>query len=341
MRIFFITNSLTGGGAERAISNLINSLDTDRFEISLIPINAGEKDKIVAKCHVHPLNRPHNGSIKSIIVSAVKLQIQIFRLRPKYLILNCALPELIGALTFGKHKLITVEHSRIPWSGRENLGRVTRRILKLRKSRWVVVSSDLQIWSLEKVETITIPNAMELDGVKTLQEEYIVGETSKKRLVFIGRLSHEKQPLQFLEIARLTELSSIVIGDGPLRAEMERFVVHEQLDCIFLGYVPDPWILTDGSNDILLVTSRTEGDGLVIAEAILRNFPLLVSDIPDLHRFKFPPNFYCKGIGGFCTAIANYQSGELQLNFEVSFVRDFMESRNPRFIVELWETILQ
>jgi|688.fasta_scaffold03535_17 glycosyltransferase involved in cell wall biosynthesis len=341
LRISVITNSLSGGGAERAINTLVNSLETSKYEITLVPVNVGRADKIQPSCRVIELNRPQDGGIFSLVKGAIRLQKHFLHFRPKYVVLNCSLPELLGAITFGRHRIIVVEHSSMPWFGRKNLGRIVRCILKIRKSLWIVVSKDLGVWSSRSIKPLLIPNAIDFQSSAPGTQKRLPRDGSRKqRLVFIGRLSAEKQPMLFLQIAQLTGYSSIVIGDGPLKYEMERFVELKSLDCQFVGHVTDPWVMTD-ENDLLLVTSKTEGDGLVVAEAILRNFPMLVNDISDLQRFNLPRDFYCSDIQDFRRSISEYMKGNLLLSLTDTFIQNLADSRDPRLIAGIWEGVLK
>jgi hypothetical protein len=98
--------------------------------------------------------------------------------------------------------------------------------------------------------------------------------------------------------------------------------------------------MTD-ENDLLLVTSKTEGDGLVVAEAILRNFPRLVNDISDLQRFNLPRDFYCSDIQDFRRSISEYMKGDLLLALTDTFIQNLADSRDPRLIAGIWEGVLK
>ena len=97
-----VTNSLTGGGAERAMNLLSIELLNRGWSTALVPINAGGQDQVIPLCDVFPLERPWNGSLASTFKSVIKFNQVVRSWRPDVVILNCDLPELLGALLFVK-----------------------------------------------------------------------------------------------------------------------------------------------------------------------------------------------------------------------------------------------
>lgn len=94
----------------------------------------------------------------------------------------------------------------------------------------------------------------------------------KNKILFVGRLNEQKDPIRLLECAELlkNKSSSFILdiyGDGPLRKMMESEIKKRQLnDVVSLkGYVDDKLIYKNYS--MLWLTSKVEGFGLVIIEA--------------------------------------------------------------------------
>lgn len=84
------------------------------------------------------------------------------------------------------------------------------------------------------------------------------------RVVFIGNLSTEKDPIAALDVVERARRSADVrlrfLGDGPLRERLEAEVDRRSLDAFveILGSVPDVVPHLEWA-DVLLLTSRTEG----------------------------------------------------------------------------------
>ena len=108
-RIAIVTNSLSGGGAERAMNILANELHRLNHEVTVFAINNTEPDAITLTCSVVEVRRPWRGSVLDTIKSWMIFQKKIREIRPNIVILNCDLPELYGAITPMRAKLIAVE----------------------------------------------------------------------------------------------------------------------------------------------------------------------------------------------------------------------------------------
>ena len=133
-RVMFVTNSLSGGGAERATNILVNALNDLGLQVSLVAINSSQRDLVEPNCQTFELKREWQGGITSVLTAYFKLHRVLWKWKPDYLVLNCDIPEFLGSLSMGKHKLIAVEHATFPWINRIRLGKLTRKILSFRKS---------------------------------------------------------------------------------------------------------------------------------------------------------------------------------------------------------------
>jgi glycosyltransferase involved in cell wall biosynthesis len=334
-RVMIVTNSLSGGGAERSMNLLSNELAKRGWPVSLVPINSGTYDLVVPVCEVFPLNRKWNGSLANTIVALWKFNKIVSSWEPDVIVLNCDLPELFGAMLFGKHNLVALEHASQPWGQRKSLGKIVRRILKLRKTTWAAVSTHLKIWPLEEKPNTVLQNSVLLLKENTTR----VIDSEVRRLVFIGRLSHEKKPDLAIEIAKLTNLELIIIGDGLMREELKKKALYESIKVNFLGWVKDPWSEIQ-SGDLLVVTSSFEGDGLIVIEGLAQGIPMLLADISDLRRFNFPERNYGKDLNGFVAQCENFRHKLHDLCVPVDISTRILEGRSSEVIGTSWESFL-
>jgi glycosyltransferase involved in cell wall biosynthesis len=122
-------------------------------------------------------------------------------------------------------------------------------------------------------------------------------------LIGVGRLTEQKDPLMFVEIAGRVAaatkgLKAIWLGDGHMRAEVEAAVRRAGLEQVveLPGWQPDmrPWF---AAADLLLSTSKYESFGYMVAEALAMERPAVASAIPgtsdvmsgDLESCLYPP----------------------------------------------------
>ena len=334
----FVTNSLTGGGAERATNILVNSLTDLSIETCLVVVNKSERDLIEPKCEVFELRREWQGGFISVFRAAVALQIQIWKWKPRFVVLNCDIPELLGAITFGSHRLIAVEHASQPWPQRKTLGRIVRFILSFRKTRWVSVSTHLKVWALDKHPDISISNPIDKNAVD-LNQNVSQNLSPIQRLVFVGRLSPEKNPELLLDTADRTKLPVLFIGDGALRDNLEQVVSKREIKGEFMGYVKNPWeFVVDG--DLLIIPSNNEGDGLVLVEAILNKVPFIARRIPDLLRFNLGTDNYFDDNQHLSNQINDFRDELIRFKVNQETAKRILEPRDPSVIAKQWSRFL-
>lgn len=110
--------------------------------------------------------------------------------------------------------------------------------------------------------------------------------------LFVGKLVEDKRPEDFLNALKIAYssnggVSGLVVGDGPLRSELEETVNKSGVPIVFTGFlnqgeIPDSYVAAD----VLVVPSASETWGLVVNEAMACGLPAVVSDrvgcAPDL-----------------------------------------------------------
>ena len=333
--VAIVTNSLSGGGAERAMNLLANNLSNlPELDVLLIPINAGPRDLVEPNCEISEIGRIWNGGLWETVKAFARFQYSILKFKPNFLILNCDLPEFYAAFAIWNAKCIIVEHTTRPWVEREFFGNLVRIILRLRGTAYVRVSERIEPSPLFKDDAI-IPNIVdpEIIGSKSRQSEVSEREG---RLVFIGRLSKEKRPDLFIELVRKTGLKAVIIGDGQLRSSLEQSsqsVLHLE----FLGQQLNPWDLAT-DRDLVVLTSDYEGDGLVALEAISIGIPVVLRSTADLLRIGFPDRNYFPDIPTLAVSILNSDFEEFRLNDLERL--GILKNRNPEVVSRLWLKLL-
>jgi glycosyltransferase involved in cell wall biosynthesis len=107
-------------------------------------------------------------------------------------------------------------------------------------------------------------------------------------LIFVGRLTETKRPLEFLEIAAQVArsrptLRALVVGEGPLLPDARRLAASLGLDgCLELvGRRSDVAKLLARSR-VFVLTSRSEGLSIAMAEAMCAGVVPVVSDVGEL-----------------------------------------------------------
>jgi hypothetical protein len=331
-----VTNSLSGGGAERSMNLVSNELMDQGLTVSLVPINAGSPDLINPICEIFPLNRPWRAGLIKTILAIFKFNKIVKTWNPDVIILNCDLPELFGATLMSNRQLVAIEHASNPWTTRLPFGRAVRKVLYFKRTIWIAVSEHLTIWPLREKPFKVLQNPIKINEVNPNQVEPSI----IMRLIFIGRLSSEKMPGSVLEISRRSGTDVIFIGDGPLRIELEKRAATNEPQTIFKGFLVNPWVEIK-PGDLLIVPSAFEGDGLVVIEGLQFKIPMLLSDIPDFRRFSFPEVNYCETLDDFVVKIERFRESLNTLVIPPGIAFNILEKRSISKIGIEWIQLLQ
>jgi glycosyltransferase involved in cell wall biosynthesis len=327
----FLTNSLGGGGAERSTNVVINELLDLNISVELCIFDSTVPDLVVPKCNVIVFESSFKNRVARLLHQFFQFNSYLKAHRPKIVIANCALPELMVSFMFYRIPIIAVEHASQPWPRFVILGRLVRRLLRIRGTKWVKVSKHLEVWGLPKSFSVEINNPV----VYRRKIKKLPIEDDIKRLVFIGRFSPEKNPQVFIQIARLSELPALMIGDGKLLESIRNQARLEKIQVDFAGHAIDPWSLVK-RGDLLVIPSDNEGDGLVVIEALIHQRPFLLNSCPDLLRFGFPSQNYCRSEVDYVNTIKNLRNNLQVLAIPSSMSSEILEQRNPKTIAIKW-----
>ena len=151
-------------------------------------------------------------------------------------------------------------------------------------------------WGISSSKVITIQNS--IDPRKTAATPDVPGVKQKLNLdeeapivMQVGRLSYQKNPLDFVNgasivLAEIPEVQFILVGDGPLREQVESRIqelgLTKNVHCA--GWQDDAFELIAAA-DIITLTSRWEGLPYVLLEAMTWSRPIVataVNGCPEL-----------------------------------------------------------
>lgn len=327
----FVINAISGGGAEAATMDIFTRLHEKGFPVTVCALNGAASSDQEG---IYVLSRQWKAGVIKTLSNYFEFRQLIRKLHPELIVANCELPELYVAIAAPRNTdVICVEHTSNPWAGRRVLGIFIRIILNLRKTKWVTVSSDaMSIWNgsqnpLYIANPITIP-----------AEEPFRGDRPTE-LVFIGRLRPEKRPEWLLSAAVKAELAVDIFGDGNQEEILkEKFSDFSNLK--FHGFVAKPWEHVS-CNSLVVVPSEYEGDGMVVAEAILRGHAILLADNPDLRRFGLSEgNYFLDEDELFSKILAWKKSGRKSFQIPDSVIKSLYTARDINTIVKQWENLL-
>ena len=97
-----VTTALTGGGAERSMNVLANTLLEPGWDVCLVPINSSSEDLVALECEKYPLERDWRSGPFITFRKFLKLNLKVLQWKPQVIIFNCALTEVFASFLFTK-----------------------------------------------------------------------------------------------------------------------------------------------------------------------------------------------------------------------------------------------
>jgi len=153
-------------------------------------------------------------------------------------------------------------------------------------------------------------------------------------------LTFQKNPNQLIEIAHRVKLPALALGDGEDLVSLIERAQELKVNLNTPGFTQFPWrAIADG--DLLIIPSRYEGDGLVVIEALQRNVPFIVSDIPEFRRFGLPFFNYASGTDEFVNAIIAHQDSTAAFQVSSKEVESILSLRDINLIGKDWENLIE
>jgi glycosyltransferase involved in cell wall biosynthesis len=331
--IVIVSNSLSGGGAEKSMLALHQEFLKKGIRSYLVALNSSKSVSKVQNAIV--LKRTWKAGIRDTFRNFQEFKSKIERINPKTIIVNCELPELyISLLKLKNTRIISVEHTSVPWHKRRAIGVWVRNILKLKKIEWVtVVKGEKKVWMIG-------------NNAKYIANPYISSSNLRKffevkpSLVFIGGIKPNKRPEWVIEAGIKNNLKVDLYGEGQyseiLKAKYSKF--HKNIN--FHGYKSNVWKLVHG-NSLVVVPSEFEGDGMVIIEAIICRFPLVLAWNKDLIKFGLAEKHYFKDLNELAFVIQkNKNSNFRNLIVSDKLTKNLGEIRSLDLITSQWVSFL-
>ena len=294
-KILQVFSSTNRGGAETLIMNLYRNIDKEeiQFDFLVFSEKSGDYDKEINQLggNVIRIDSIGNSSIFKFIMSVKN---EIMRNGP-YHAVHTHVNYQNGVIAFsaqlaGVKKIISHSHSSSSRLSNSLKGKAAlfflKKMIKCFNTQYLACSVEAGKF-LYGNDFIVIPNAIDLN--KFLSNNKLIFKKQRSELLIghIGRFVKVKNHDFLIRLANYLKKSEIefkfiLIGQGPLREDIQKKVSLYELDShfMFLGIREDiPDILN--SIDIFLLPSYYEGIPLTLIEAQASNTPCVVSNNVD------------------------------------------------------------
>lgn len=299
MRLTLVISSLGSGGAERTASVLASAWAERGIAVTLITLAQDD----VPAYHLHPAIvlcqlRVREGTAKHILHGVMRnlrivraLHRAICDSQPDLLISFMDIPNIVSLLAaWGMSvPVVITEHTHpafhyIGWEWQ-----ILRRLLYHRAAALVCMTNPVLSWMQERitVKGYVIPNPVQPAPAHAQGPDKSEKTKNAHIVVAMGRLSREKGFDLLLEaFSRIAshhrDWKLQILGDGSLKSELEeqaaKLGLRDRIE--FTGLVADPFPVLLGA-DLFVLSSRYEGFGNALCEAMACGLPVISFDCPS------------------------------------------------------------
>lgn len=290
------------GGVLRVVSILANNLVKRGMDVSIYSLGTvqnpafmlDEKVKIIAlNMDIYEtVNLDIKNKIYWIIKTLIKLIPIVKESQPSIWITSSSLLSIIfSILKNKKNRIIGCDHTSTFYLEKKPFTQLRNFLIKRLDIMISLTKEDLQYYEKKKITSCIIPNPIE--ELSSLPE-------NNKNIIFIGRFSKEKQPLEALHIFYESKLweqgyTLKMFGYGELKSSLYWYINEKKLNH-FVSIIESENniknMLTDSR--CLIVTSEIEGFSLSIIEALSFGIPCFAYDAP-----YGPRNLIINGVNGY------------------------------------------
>lgn len=297
IKILFFIDTLSGGGAEKVLLNLVNAMDKSKFDITvqtLFPDEAAKHLDSAVRYKYCYKNASKIGNLRMRAEAEIGLTYSL-HIKDDYDIevayLECGSTKIMSASTNNKATKLAWVHCDLSKKA-GNVSAFVNETAKYYKKfdKIVCVSDDARNSFIEMYgnspETVTIYNCYNDREIKEKAELPIETEISLPRplLLAVGRLTEQKRFDRLLKIQyRLkyegVDFSLLILGEGKERKKLEKYISENSLeDHVMLpGFCENPYPYMKYA-DLLVCSSAYEGFSTFFVEGMILDKPMITTD---------------------------------------------------------------
>lgn len=303
-KVLFLIHDLGRGGAEKVLVNLVNNMDRERFDVTVIALFGGGVNEQFLAPHVHykrvfPRSFPGNSHIMKLFSPS---QLHRFCVREHYDIevsyLEGPSARIISGCEDEHTKLVawihieqhTKERAASSFKNYEEALSCYRRFDHTIGVSQTVKQDFLSLFDLKKPMTV-LYNTNESDKIRASASEAVEKQLFKKeeiKLIGVGKILPKKG---FDRLARIHKLlkregfpvHTFILGIGPMQNEIESYLTENSLQdsFTFLGYQTNPYKYV-AKCDLFVCASYAEGFSTAATEALIVGTPVCTVEVSGM-----------------------------------------------------------
>ena len=310
-KVLFFIHDLGPGGAEKVLVNLLNNMDPDRFDITLMTLIGGGVNEQFLKPHIRyiPLFKKLPRGHTQLMKLWSPRQLHRRFIREKYDIevayLEGPSVRIISGCPYEDTKLVawihcspTVENIKIGFRSLKEAQKTYEKFDNV-----VCVSSTVERLLKQTVPTVgrtqVLFNTNDSNQILKLASEPVDHwDAEGLRLVTVGKIIPVKSFDRLIRIhARLREkgyeISTSILGIGAQQPEMEELCrkLNVEDSVHFLGYQTNPYKYVANS-DLYVCSSLSEGFSTAATEALIVGTPVCTVEVSGMKEMLGANNEY-------------------------------------------------
>lgn len=297
-KILFIIWSYTyGGGAESLLTTIVNHLNRDKYDVSIIEYHHADIKTEPVNDNIHVLppmeavdtGEKHSKTYQLYHTPQVLINAYIKRDYDLYVSFNYQIPTF---LLPEDTKNIAWIHSDVYDLAEEALLRErNRQDIAFCKVKKIVAISDNTEQSIRDLfpahshKLVKIYNGVDVDRVRAKALEHAMITVKEPAIAFVGRLEARKAPARLVQVLKSVHERGIFahlyyIGEGDEREVIEQRAVQEKLTGYvhMAGYQANPLPILRQCR-VTCLLSKTEGFSMCLLESVALGIPFVATRV--------------------------------------------------------------
>ena len=302
IKILFVIENLSDGGAEMVLRNLVNNMNQSEFDITVMTTFPVDSKKYLAEgIKFKSLYKKYSkfNYTKYRVESALRLAYK-FHVKEKYDIevayLECGATKIVAGSNSGAKKIAWVhcELKRAMQNPEEFANQTKKYYNKYDRVACVSkkVAKDFEELFGNTPKADVVYNVVDSDKIidKSNEKFKYLNKKTKFTIATVGRLTTPKSYLRLLKIAKRLKYDNLdfnlwIIGDGEQRQMLETYIKENDLtDSVkMFGFQENPYPFMKAA-DLLVCSSIYEGFSTYITEGLILGKPIVTTECSGMRE---------------------------------------------------------